>query len=97
MWYAALIGALLQVVGSFVGRALISAGIGYAAFKGIDTSISWAKQHFFEAAGGLPPVSIQVLGLMQVDTAVNMLVSALVMRLTFKGMTAGVMKSFKLS
>ncbi|HEY9024435.1 MAG TPA: DUF2523 domain-containing protein [Burkholderiaceae bacterium] len=94
MWVAALWGALIQIVGTLVGRALISAGIGVIAYKGIDMSIAFAKTQFFNAANGLPSVSIQVLGLMQIDTAVAMLFSALVMRLTFKGMSSGVMKSF---
>ena len=96
MWYAALIGALLQVVGSFVGRALISAGIGVIAYKGMDTSVAWAKDHFFSATGGLPPQAVQALGIMEIDTCVEMVCSAILMRLIFKGMTAGVQKSFKL-
>ena len=96
MWYAALIGGLLQVVGSFVGKALISAGIGVIAYKGMDVSVSWAKAHFFSAAGSLPGAALSVLGACQVDTSVEMLCSAILMRLVFKGMTAGVAKSFKL-
>ncbi len=96
MWYSALIGGLLSVVGSFVGKALIALGISYVAYKGMDTSIAWATAQFFSNAQGLPSTSIQIMGLMQVDTAVNMLCSALVMRLTFKGMSAGVMKAAKL-
>lgn len=93
MWYAALIGGFIQVIGTFVGRALISAGVGFVVYRGMDVSIGWAKTQFFTAAGGLPPVALQVLALMKVDVAVNMLFSALLMRLSFKGMTAGVMKA----
>lgn len=96
MWYAALIGGLLQVVGSFVGRVLISLGVAVVAYKGIDTSIAWAKDHFFTAAGGLPPTAVQVLGVMEIDTAAEIMFSALLLRLTFKGLSNGVAKSFKL-
>jgi hypothetical protein len=95
MWYAPLIGGLLQAMGSFVGQALISASIGVIAFKLMDVSVAWAKDHFFTAAGGLPPVTLQALGLMQIDASVEMLISAIIIRLVFKGMQAGVMKSFK--
>lgn len=95
MWFAPLIGALLEVVGSFVGRALIAAAIGVVAYKGMDVSVAWAKDHFFAAAGGLPPQALQAFGVMEIDTAVEMICSAILMRLVFKGMTAGVQKSFK--
>jgi Protein of unknown function (DUF2523) len=96
MWYSALIGGLLQVVGSFVGRAFIAMGLGVVAYKGMDTSVAWAKDRFFTSVDGLPATAVQVLGVLEVDTSVEMLLSAIVMRLLFKGMTAGVMKSFKL-
>lgn len=96
MWYAALIGALLQVVGSFIGKALIALGVGVVAYKGLDLSLVWAKSQFFSSARGLPAQAVQVMGVLRIDTCVNMLFSALTMRLTFKGMTAGVMKSFTL-
>jgi len=96
MWYAALLGALLQIVGSLVGRALISASIGVVAYKGLDVSIAWAKAQFFTSAAMLPSTAVQVMGLMQVDTAVSMLFAAVSMRLVFKGMTSGVVKSFVL-
>ncbi len=94
MWYAALWGALVQIVGTLVGKALISAGVGIVAYKGLSVSIDWAKTQFFTSAQGLPSTAIQVMGVMRIDTAVSMLFAALSMRLVFKGMTNGVMKSF---
>lgn len=96
MW-GALVGALLTAMGSLVGKVLISLGVGFAAYKGIDVSIAWAKSQFFGSVAGLPGVTIQLLGVMNVGTAVNILTSALVMRLTFKGMTGGIMKAAKLT
>jgi len=95
MWVAALWGALIQIVGTLVGRALISAGVGVVAFTGMSASVAWVKDHFFTSVNGLPAAAIQALGLMQVDTAVEMLCSAILMRLAFKGMSAaGTIKSF---
>ena len=96
MWYAPLIAGLLQVMGSFVGKALLSAGLGVIAYKGMDVSVGWAKDHFFTAVGAFPPAAVQALGVMEIDTSVEMVCSAILMRLIFKGMTAGVQKSFKL-
>lgn len=96
MWFAALWGSTLEVMGSLVGRALISAGIGYASYKSLDVSVGWAKSHFFDAANGLPPIAVQVLGVCEVDTSVEMMLSAILMRLTYKGMVGGVMKTVKI-
>lgn len=96
MWYAALLGGLLEAMGSFVGKALISAGVSYVAYRLMDVSVQWALDQFFLSAGGLPAAATQALGLMEVDTFVEMCVSAVVLRLTFKGMSGGVMKAAKL-
>lgn len=96
MW-GALIGALVSVVGTFAGKALISLGIGYVAYKGIDVSIAYAKAQVFASLGGLSGVTLQLIGVLQIGTGVNILFSALVARLTFKGMVGGVMKAAKLN
>ena len=96
MWFAALWGSLTEVMGTMVGRVLISLGMGVISYKSMDISVAWAKDHFFTAAGGLPSPAIHAMGLMQIDTAVEMVCSAILMRLTFKGMAGGVMKKFGL-
>ena len=40
---AALWGALIEIAGTLVGKVLVSLGIGYAVYTGVDTSITWAK------------------------------------------------------
>lgn len=96
MW-GALVGALIQVMGTFVGKALISLGIGYFAYKGIDASVGFAKSHFFQSLGGINATAVQIFGAMKGGQCVTMLFSALIARLTFKGMVGGVMKSAKLN
>ena len=96
MW-GALIGLLVSAIGTFAGKALISLGIGYVAYKGIDVSVAFAKAQFLSNMAGLGPTVLQILGVTQVGTAVNMLTSALIARLTFKGMVGGVMKAAKLN
>ena len=96
MWFAPLIGALLDVMGSLAGQVLIALGIGYFTYSGLDTSIAWAKAQFFTSAGGLPPLAIQIMGILQLDQVVSMLVSAVTMRMTMKGMAAGAIKLSRL-
>ncbi len=96
MWFAPLIGGLIDVMGTLVGRVLISLGIAYFSYQGIDTSIMWAKQQFFSSAAGLDPLTLQVMSLLRIDQCVNLLVSAITARLTFSGMQAGAMKLARL-
>lgn len=92
-----IIGALLQAAGSLVGRVLVSLGLGYAAYSGVDTSITWAQTQFVSKVGALPALAIQVAGVVQVGTCVSILTSALMSRMVFKGLSGGVFKSFKVS
>ena len=75
MWYAAILGALVQLAGTLVGKALIALGIGFTVYKGVDTSISWAKTNVFASLSGLDPLTLQLLGVLQVGTAINILFS----------------------
>ena len=96
MW-GALIGTLVSAVGTFAGKALISLGVGYLAFKGIDAFVAVGKAHVLASLGGLSGVTLQLIGVLNIGTGVNILFSALVARLTFKGMVGGVMKAAKLN
>jgi len=96
MWYAALLGALVQIAGTLVGKVLLSLGIGYVAYKGLDASLAWAKSSVFANLAGLSPTTLQVLGVLQIGTAINILISALTARLVLKGMTGGALKAMVL-
>lgn len=88
----ALLGWLVSIAGTLVGKVLLSLGITYFAYKGVDIAIGAAKANFFTGLGGLSPTTVGILGVMKVDVAVNMLFSALVGRMTLAGMTSGVVK-----
>ena len=92
LFIAALWGALIPMLGSVVARVLVSLGIGYVAFSGVDSSIAWVKAQFISGMSGLPATAVGLAGVLKVDVCVSMLLSALVMRLTYQGLTSGVMK-----
>lgn len=92
-----IIGGLLQAMGTLVGRVLVSLGLGYAAYSGVDTSITWAQSQFLSKVGALPSLAIQVAGVVQVGTCVSILTSALMARMVFKGLSGGTFKAFKVS
>ena len=95
MW-GAVIGLLVQVVGTLAGKALIGLGIGYATYKGIDTFVIAGKAQFFSSITGLDPATVQTMGVLQIGTAVNMLCSAILTRLAIKGMTGGAMTAMRI-
>lgn len=92
IFIAALLGGLVEAAGTLVGKVLISLGIGYAVFTGVDTSIAWAKDAVLAGIGGLPATAIQVAGLLKIGVCISMLFSAITMRLLLQGLTSGAIK-----
>ena len=86
---AAIWGALIQIAGTLVGKVLVSLGIGYVTYSGIDTSLAWAKGQFLAGMSGLPAAAVQLAGLMNVGECVSMLLSAVAARMVLAGLTAG--------
>lgn len=86
----ALIGLLLRAIGWSVvplGWKLLR-GLGFAAFTftGVQLLMNQAKDYAFSNLGGVPGEWLQVLGLLQVDVALNILFSAYVARAVLWGM-----------
>ena len=92
IFLAALIGALVDVAGTLVGRVLVSLGIGYATYSGVDTSVGWAKSQVLGAIGGLPGAAIQIAGMLHLGSVISIMCSALLVRLTMQGLTGGTLK-----
>lgn len=92
LWVASIVGGLIEVAGTIVGKVLLSLGLGYAVFTGVDTSIGWARDAFFQSLAGLPAGAVGVLALLKIGVCVSMLVSALTTRLTIQGLTGGTLK-----
>jgi hypothetical protein len=86
---AALWGALINIAGTLVGKVLLSLGIGYLTFTGVDASITWAKAQFLAGLTGIPAAAVGLAGLMKVGVCVSMLLSAVTARVTLAGMQAG--------
>jgi hypothetical protein len=89
LFIAALWGALIPMLGSLVGRVLVSLGVGYVSYTGIDTGIAWAKAQFLTGMSGLPAQAMGLASTMKVGVCVSMLLSALVARLVLQGLTSG--------
>jgi hypothetical protein len=88
LFLAALLGALSQAAGSLVGRVLVSLGIGYATFTGINTMISAVQTYALSQINSLPSDALILAGRMRVGVAISMIFSALVMRMALNGLQA---------
>lgn len=92
VFIAALLGGLVEIAGSLVGRVLLSLGISFAVYKGLDTSLDFLRDSAISNFQGLPAVSLQLLGLMKVGKVISIVTSALTARMALNGMTSGTIK-----
>jgi len=95
LFIAALLGGLLQAAGSLVGRVLISLGIGFAVFTGVDASLAYVKTEAMASlasATSIAPQLASFVGVLQIGTAFNIVFSAWSARLVLAGITGGTLK-----
>jgi len=92
IFVAALLGGLLQVLGSVVGRVMLAIGLGYASYTGLSTLLTWAKSNIESNIGALGSVAVGILGTLKVDVAISIIFSAMTIRLVLKGLTSDSMK-----
>ena len=90
-----IVGALIQVAGTIVGRVLVSLGIGYAVFTGLDTSLDWAKAFVIERISATSAQTVAAASACKVGVCISIIFSALAMRLLLGGMqSGGVLRKF---
>lgn len=86
---AALWGAFLGMLGTIVGRVLVSLAIGYVTYTGVQLTLDWAKAQFLTGMSALPTAAAQLAGTMKIGVCVSMLLSAVVARMVLQGLTGG--------
>ncbi|QHI96751.1 DUF2523 domain-containing protein [Xylophilus rhododendri] len=92
---AAAIGwVLLQVAGSFAVQMLVGLGVGVLTFSGMDVTLGWLKTQALASFSALDPTIVGLLAYMKVGVAMNIIFSALVMRLTLAGVQSGTFKKW---
>lgn len=92
MFIAALLGALIEICGTLVGKVLVSLGLGYAVFTGVDLSIEWARDFAVDSIQGLPTVAVGIASTLKIGVFISMVSSALVVRMTLAGLQSGTVK-----
>jgi hypothetical protein len=92
LFVAALVGGLLEVAASLAGRVLLSLGFAVVAYTGINATMTWLKSQALSAFSALPPDVLNIIVLLKVGVAINIVFSALVARLTLMGLTSDTVK-----
>jgi hypothetical protein len=85
----ALLGGLIQAAGTLAGRVLISLGIGYVSYTGITVFFDVAKATLLAKIAAQAPVAVQLAGVLQIGTCINIMVSAAMAKLVLSGLTNG--------
>lgn len=93
---AMLLGGLLNVAGSLVGRVLIALGMSVVTFTGLSSTLAWARTNVLTAFGSLPPEVVGMLSAMGVGEFLSIILSALAARMLLQGLTDGTMKKWAL-
>jgi hypothetical protein len=93
---AVIMGALLQIVGSLVGRVLVALGLSVVTYTGMSVSINWLKSQAVSAALGLPLEVIGMLSVLKVGTCISIVFSAMLARMVVTGLSGDTVKKWVL-
>ena len=94
VFLAAFIGGLALAAGSIAGRVVLSLGFGFIAYAGISTALSGLKSLVLSNIGAAPDIVFQILAVTKVGVSINMIFSAIAVRLVLNGLTSGVVTRF---
>lgn len=94
VFLASLLGGLVSLTGSFVGRAMVALGIGVVTYSGLSVTLDYVKGQALNAINGLPAEVVGLLGYMGVGVFLNMIFSAFAARLVLNGLTGDAIKKW---
>lgn len=93
---AALLGGLINIVGTMAGRVLVALGIGVVTYSGISVTLNWLKTEAIQSVSGLPAEVIGLIAYMKVGVCINIIFSAILIRAALNGLTGDTMKRWVL-
>lgn len=93
---ASLIGGLISVTGTIVGRVLVALGVGVVTYTGVQAGIDSLLANLDSAIAGVPADILGLLGFMRVGQALNIIISAMSARMLLNGLTGDTIKKWVL-
>lgn len=88
----AIVAGLASGAVQIVLKVLFALGFGYLTFSGVDTLVSQNKDQVIALLQTMPPLAVQLIGVLKIGTCMNIMFSAMVMRLSIFGLNEGVIK-----
>jgi hypothetical protein len=92
-----IVAGLASGVGQIVAKTLVTLGIGYVSYTGLDALITLNEGQILTLLQTLPPTAVQLLGVLKVGTCLRIVFSALMMRATLFGLNEGVIKRMQVT
>jgi hypothetical protein len=86
----ALIGAFGAAMGTLAGRVLISLGLGFVSYKGIDLAVGKLKDAAISGLQGIPADALLLVGYLWLDKALTVIFSAVAVALSMKALNGTV-------
>ena len=93
---ASLIGGLISVTGTIVGRVLVALGVGVVTYTGVQVGIDSLLSNLDRAISGVPADILGLLGFMRVGEAMNIIISAMSARMLINGLQGDTIKKWVL-
>lgn len=88
----ALVAGLASGAAQIALKVAAALGLGYLTFTGVDLLVTQNEAQVLLLINQLPPLAVQLLGVLQIGTCIKILGSALVLRLSVAGLNEGVIK-----
>jgi len=78
-----------SIIGPSVKKILVAVGIGFVTYTGFDAAMDTMKDYVYARIGQAPASVVQILGVLEVDKAINVIFSAIAFRAVLAGFRAG--------
>lgn len=83
IFLVALAGLLRAVTFGLVLQSMIRLGLGFATFVGVLEFVQYGRTQIYEVYGQLPADVLTMLSIARIDTALSIIMSAIVFRVTY--------------
>ena len=90
-----LLGGLLMLLESIVGRILVALSVGVVTYTGLHASLDYFKSTFLTSIASTSSDIAGLLGTLKLDVCFSMFVSAALVKFAVNGMTSGSFSKFK--
>lgn len=92
IWVASLIGGVLEVASSMVGRVLLAMGLGVVTYNGLDLGLAFFKQKMIDSLGSAGSIAVGMAGVLQLDVVMSIMIAAVTLKLLINGAQGGALK-----